>query len=111
VSVVMAGGAPRPFIGARGGRGKRLGGGSSVGAIDGGGRPFQEGNWEPCVGFEGGGGEAVAVSGRGEDDREVAARARADDGGVVAERSDEEDEGGGARTSVREREGGGLGRP
>jgi hypothetical protein len=42
-----------------------LGGGSLAGAIDGGGWPFQEGNREPRVGFEGG--EAVVVTGRGED--------------------------------------------
>jgi hypothetical protein len=43
------------------------------------------------VGFEGG--EAVAISGRGEDDREVAARTRAGGGGIVAEWLKEEDEG------------------
>jgi hypothetical protein len=79
--------------------GKQLGGGSSAGAIDGDGQPFQEGNREPRVGFEGWG-EAVAVFGIGEDGREVAARAnrwqrccgRAAGGGR---------RGGGARVSVR----------
>jgi hypothetical protein len=43
-----------------------LGGGSSTGAIDGGGRPFREGNREPWVGFEGerGGGRFSERRGR-----------------------------------------------
>jgi hypothetical protein len=82
-----------------------LGGGSSAGAIDGGGWPFRERNQEPRVGFEWG--KAVDISGRGEDGREVVARTRADGGGVVAERLEEEDERWGPR--VIEGEGGKAG--
>jgi hypothetical protein len=52
------------------------------------------------VGFEWG--EAVAVSGRGDDGREVAAHTGASGGGIVADRPEEEDEGRGLRVSEGE---------
>jgi hypothetical protein len=108
VSVVMVGGAPRPFIGARGGRGGgRLEGAHPVKLMVVGGH-FKRGAGEPRVGLKGGG-EVAAVSRRGGDGREAAARARSSGDDIVAERPEDEDEGGGAHASMREREGGGLG--
>jgi hypothetical protein len=84
VSVVMVECAPRPFIGARGGRGGgQLEGARPVPLMVVGGH-FGRGTGEPWVGFKGG--EATAVSGRGEDGREATARVQASGDGVMAER-------------------------
>jgi hypothetical protein len=86
-----------------------LGGGSSTDAIDDGGRPFQEENREPWVGFEGGM-RWPFLAEEGTVERWQHAREPAAAASWVSGRR-RKMMGGGAHASVREREGGGLGRP